>query len=228
MKQHKLKRRKQYIYFIASLIRDSVMLLLLFVLLSGCKKEKGEYLLGDLKNQNPFTGTETIIYCDNNGDSIIFYGKGRFAYLFESSSQDNPSYYYINERDECSFVVNNDDFNISINLTTRYDRGANIDLTFTHIVHPDSGTCKSHSSCIYALPLFENYQNTNCYIDSLLVLNKYYYYVFVDSDLNYSGTYEYGCINKYRVSALYYTTTQGIIKLDFEDNTSWQLESIEW
>ena len=192
---------------------------------SGCNKEKGEYLLGDLKNQNPYSGDETIIFLDNQGDSIIFYGDGRSSYLFESPTSANERYYYINERDECNFTEKNKNFRFSINLTTRNETGALMDILLTKIDNVNNGECSNINNGGYRLPLLENYRDTKLFTDSLMVLDKYYYHVIADSGLltKVSGV----CDAWNKVKCLYYTTSEGIIKLEFENGNTWQLKSIE-
>ena len=194
---------------------------------SGCNKEKGEYLLGDLKNQNPYSGSETIIFLDNQGDSIIFYGDGRSSYLFESPTSANKRYYYINERDECKFIEKNNNYQFMIYLTTRSKSSAFMDIIFTQIDEVLGGECSSinYGGSGYRLPLMEHYKNTDLYMDSLNVQNTYYYNVIADSGLltKVSGV----CDAWNKVKCLYYTTSEGIIKLEFENGNTWQLKSIE-
>ena len=50
-------------------------LVILIITFASCgKKELGVNLLGDLKNENPYIGSEQLIFIDNNYDSIIFNG----------------------------------------------------------------------------------------------------------------------------------------------------------
>jgi hypothetical protein len=218
----------QFKYFNLKLLFLSIGLSLItsVILLPGCNKEKGEYLLGDLKNQNPYSGDETIIFLDNQGDSIIFYGDGRSSYLFESPTSANKRYYYINERDECNFTEKNKNFRFSINLTTRNETGALMDILLTKIDNVNNGECSNINNGGYRLPLFENYRDTKLFMDSLMVLDKYYYHVIADSGLlaKVSGV----CDTWNKVKCLYYTTSEGIIKLEFENGNTWQLKNIEW
>jgi hypothetical protein len=108
MKKYLLSTINQHPLKIAKIIFYLSIFFVISIFLSGCKKELGEYLLGDLKNQNPYSGDETLIFLNDQGDSVVFYGEGRSSYLFETPSTTNPRYYYTNERDECSF---NDQYN---------------------------------------------------------------------------------------------------------------------
>jgi hypothetical protein len=105
-----------------------------------------------------------------------------------------------------------------------------MDLIITQIDKIDSGKCESINSGGrgYLVPLIENYENTKLFIDSLNILNKYYYDVIVDSGLLYNASYGSSCDDWNKVTCLYYTTNYGFIKLEFEDGSSWELKSIDW
>ena len=200
------------------------ILFISLITIVSCNKEKGENLLGDLKNQNPYNGDETIIFLDDQGDSIVFYGDGRSSYLFESPTSANKRYYYVNERDECNFTEKNKKFRFSIYLTSRNKTGALMDILLTKIDKENNAECSNINNGGYILPLLENYRNTKLFMDSLMVLNKYYYNVITDSGLltHISGV----CDTWNKVARLYYTTSHGIIKLDFEDGSTWELKQI--
>lgn len=209
------------------LVLMGIGLLVLAVFLSGCKK-RGEYLLGSLKNENPYSGNETIIFLDDQGDSVIFYGDGRSSYLFESPTSANKNYYYVNERDECKFIEKNNDCQFMINLTTRSESSALMDIIFTQIDEDIGGECSSinYKGIGYRLPLLEHYKDTDLYMDSLNIQNTYYHNVFADSEIIYNVNY--GCSDWNKVTCMYYTTSYGLIKLDFEDGSSWELIYIDW
>jgi len=199
---------------------------ILILFSDGCKKDKllGEYLLGDLKNQNPFNGTETIIFLDNNNDSIVFFGDGRSSELVESKPDKFREDYYLNELDYCSFIEKNDTYELLIRLGNYYSHAADLVLELTRVVKPDQIRCPC--SATLNIPLMDSYINSTHYLDSLSVLDQNYYNVFVDSTI-YIGNAN-NCLDQIAPKAIFYTTTHGIIKLDFEDGNTWKLESIEW
>lgn len=195
--------------------------LLIFTLLTitvfyGCKKEIGEHLLGDLKKQNPYNGSETIVFIDSaNSDSIVFLGNGRGSYRIHTPSSASIERYYVNEMDTCCFIEQNNNYRFYIYLASRYDEDGLIDISFI------DDNCKSHITS-RRIPLFV----THPYIDSLFVNDKYYYKVIVDSSLLRQNAGENNCNNGVLPYSIYYTTTHGIIKIDFEDGTSWELKEI--
>lgn len=213
---------KNTTYHYASL--TIVVVLLSLIIFEGCNKEIGEFLLGDLKNENPFTGTETLIYIDSNGDSIVFNGDGRYSELFHTEPHYGKEDYYVNEGDYCSFTELHEKYKISIYLQSHLNTALEMQLRITDMVYPEGDTCNSYT--YFNIPLMENLWHTRFYLDTLFVLDRYYHNVFVDSSMLYSCTnkYNFGKLNK--AVAIFYTTTDGIIKIDFEDDTSWELKEI--
>ncbi|PLW93834.1 MAG: hypothetical protein C0591_13835, partial [Marinilabiliales bacterium] len=61
------------------------------------------------------------------------------------------------------------------------------------------------------------------YYDSIDINNKMYYDIFSDT-LKHEGIIP---IDPNPVRC-YYSTEYGVIKIDFSDSTSWELEHIEW
>lgn len=202
--------------------------LLIATLFFDCrKKEMGEYLLGDLKNQNPFTGYETLIYINSSGDSIVFNGDGRYSENIHSRPHSSNDEYYVNEQDLCSFIEQNNKYELTINLQTHLSNISEMYLHFTEVLNFDDATCTYWTS-FDKLPLNQLPFQKGYYIDSLNVLNYYYYDIYVDSSLLTSGSSSYSCSNLNQATALFYTTTHGIIKIDFEDGDSWGLRNVEW
>ncbi|MCB2201182.1 hypothetical protein KQH26_00285 [bacterium] len=201
-----------------------VLFSIIILLPGGCKKDNllGEYLLGDLKNQNPFNGAETIIFLDNNNDSIVFYGEGRYSELIESKPDKFREDYYLNELDYCNFIEKNDTYELLIRLGNYYSHSADLVIELTRFVNPDQIRCPC--SATFNIPLMDSYIDSASYIDSLSVLNQNYYNVFVDSSI-YIGNAN-NCHDQIAPTAIFYTTTHGIIKIDFKDGSVWELKEI--
>lgn len=192
-------------------------LIIITVLFSSCNKELAENLLGDLKNQNPFSGSETLLFIDNNGDSIVFYGDGRITYLFETQSSSNPRYYYTNESDACRFVERDGKYELSINLATHYEYTAQFHISMYYF---DVENCDSHTHHAQ-LPLLENYEESNIHLAELEIRDRLYTDVF---RWNTFGD----CTSQNEVMNFYYCISHGVIKIEFEDDIVWELEKIEW
>jgi hypothetical protein len=65
--------------------------------------------------------------------------------------------------------------------------------------------------------------DTEVFYDSINTSIKTYYNIFSDT-LTHTGMIE---IDPYPVRC-YYSTGYGVVKIDFSDSTSWELEHIEW
>lgn len=213
--------------FIKLIFLSSLFLILLY----GCKKELGEFLLDGLKNQNPYTGTETLCFIDNNDDSILFYGNGRYSEIFHTQLSHYDDY-YVNEQDICYFLNdseinngNNIKYELEIYMATHLSSSASMVLYLTSTDLESGAGCKFYS-WQYAIPLVDHYKNTRFYIDSLKVLDKYYRDVIVDSALWYQIILNGDCLDPNTPKAIFYTPTDGFIKIDFNDGNTWSLKSI--
>ena len=222
-----LKLLNTNIYLANLLILFLIIVLLAVTVFYGCrKKEIGEYLLGDLKNQNPFDGYETLIFVNNSGDSIVFFGNGRYSEIFHTKPNSDYDRYYVNERDLCSFIEKDNNYEITIDLQTHLSDISQMDLHFVETIHLDDATCTYYTTSFNKLPLSHLPWQKGHYIDSLIVLNRYYYDVYADSSLLTQGSGSYNCSSQNKVTTMFYTTTHGIIKIVFEDSTSWGLKEV--
>ncbi len=204
-----------------------LLALLAVTVFYGCrKKEIGKYHLGDLKNQNPFTGHETLVFINNDDDSIVFFGNGRYSEIFHTKPNTSQERYYENERDLCSFVEKDNNYELLIDLQTHLGDVSQMYLRFIEILQFNNETCTYYTTRLNKLPLSELPWQKGHYIDSLNVLNKYYYDVYADSSLLTDGSGNFSCSNLNQATAIFYTTTHGIIKIDFEDGTSWELKEV--
>ena len=89
------------------------------------------------------------------------------------------------------------------------------------------GTYDVSFQAFYKLPLSrENLFDKNIFSDSLLINNKWYYDVFIDSMYNFAQC-SAPDIHIY-ATWCYYSPSDGMIKLDFSDGSSWELKEIAW
>ena len=199
--------------------------LIVLFLIFGCDKKIGEYLLGDLKKQNPYTGNETLIFLDANGDSLVLYGTGRYTYTQENEYHDDPQGYYVNEYDECTFMESRNDFELKIAMGTH--KSAAFTMSFSFKKSFDDGkycTCYSKGGGYFA-PLVNYYSHPDKFMDSLKVLNTIYYDVIADSAMWTSSNMEQGECTRF-VSPIFYTIENGFIRIDFTDGKSYGLSRI--
>jgi len=210
-----------------------LVLLVLFLIFSGCKKELGIFPLNEMKDENPYNGTETIKYLSNNGDTIIFIGQGRYSEEIRSPYDGTSrKKYYSNEIDRCTFSSRDNNYELYIQLASRTSRGSHnspspitgyqMDMWFKDKTGTDTN-CRSIADFI-TIPLSKHY-DSDFYYDSLLINGIYYYNVlsFQDYQLTYSGD----CFGRMKVDTLFYNTTSGIVKISFTDSTTWELINIE-
>ena len=204
-------------------IRKLLVFTALSIFLFGCKKEIDEFLLGDFKKQNPYIGNETLIFINEIGETIVFDGEGRYSETFRTESESNPKRYYTNELDKCVFESRNGDYKFEIVLTTHKDRAFQMSIKIFRIINQPSHWCYCYS--LYYQALQNYYGRQDMYLDSLQVLDKMYYDIMVDSSLSISTSLPDDSCHRF-VSNLFYTTNNGIIRLDFDDDSIWELKEI--
>ncbi len=204
-------------------IRKLLVFTALSIFLFGCKKEIDEFLLGDFKKQNPYIGNETLIFINEIGETIVFDGEGRYSETFRTESESNPKRYYTNELDKCVFESRNGDYEFEIVLTTHKDRAFQMSITIFRIINQPSHWCYCYS--LYYQALQNYYGRQDMYLDSLQVLDKMYYDIMVDSSLSISTYFPDDSCHRF-VSNLFYTINNGIIRLDFDDGSTWELKEI--
>lgn len=193
----------------------------MILLFSNCKKKCDEYLLGDLIYSNPLTGNETIVFYGTNEENIIFKGQGRRNYMNKSNENNQCR---IVELDDCYFDEENKKYELLIHLspTTDYQPAYLVlffyDYTYNKFRHYTS------KKSIFEIPLSkENLKPGQLYFDSLLVINQYYSDVFAgETDLDLVKSTK----DTIHPSMFYYATSHGIIKIDFDDGSSWELKEI--
>ncbi len=206
-----------------------VLALLAVTVFYGCrKKEIGKYHLGNLKDQNPFIGNETLIFISSDDDSIVFFGNGRYNKITRSKPHTSQERYYENEMDLCSFIEKDNNYELIIDLQTHLSDVSQMFLRYIETMQLSNETCTYYTTRLNKLPLSELPWQKGHYIDSLKVLNKYYYDVYADSSLLTDGSGNYNCSSQNQATAIFYTTTHGIVKIDFEDGTSWGLKEVIW
>ena len=213
-----------------SMKRKLFIFLLIAGFVCGCNKPKelGEFLLGDYKALNPFNGSESLVYKHSESDSLImFYGDGRFSEVIETEVTNNPTTnYWVNERDYCSFTTQDEMYSLVIRMST-HGNGASLYVYYYEQVSVDTIFRRGAE---LNLPLSADDYNSDIYkfyIDSLQVFENCYKEVFGDSLLmgGYSITKNFLTTAIYPTK-FYYTKTDGIIRIDFNDDSYWGLTEV--
>jgi hypothetical protein len=220
------KRANQIAIFTMFLIAFAGLLLILFF--SSCSKELGEYLLDDIKNENPYKGNETLIFLSSNNDTIKLKGNGRYSVTTHSSGGGSTYFdrHYVNEREQCSFNDENGELEIIIRLMswtihpeviTKYT----LNCIFIDISNDDSDNCSSYIYSI-ALPII-THENTPVFSDSLNIGG----YIYNDVISVQRNEFSIGdCVWKVELDEISYCKSHGIIKMKFNDGTVWELLNI--
>ena len=213
-------------------MKNNLIFIFFFIFLAyGCKKELGVYPLNEMKDENPYKGSETLKYLDNNGDTIIFHGNGRYTQEFHSEvDYGRNGEYFVNELDRCSFTEDENNYELFIQLASRTRFIANsrrktmtgyyMDLEFIDQSEPTNTDCASYVTGV-PLPIID-LKDSDFFYDSLLVNGIYYYDVVLFSD-NSILLYDGDCSERFRADSIFYCISDGIIKLTFTNNNSWNI-----
>lgn len=192
------------------------------LVLLSCKEKCEEYFLGSLLETNPLNGSESLIYINSDNDSLLFIGQGRFN---TKTKNNNGNECYIVELDDCHFKEINNNYKIVISLAPNTDHSiAHMAIDLQDYTY--SETWHYNAQSIFNLPMaVPNLAEGQFYIDSLLILDKYYYdiyasYTEIDKTANQKSK------DTIHPSIFYYTTREGLIKVDFDDGSSWDLKEI--
>ncbi len=194
-----------------------LFLLLSLLIFSSCSRGKliEEYTFTeDMYSQIPFKGFENLKYIDNYGDSVIVLGGARVNKINKVFDCVNCSDYYYFENDYIYFE--NDSCKIGLYMDAAPIYRFYIQFTISGVYFD----CDFQDN----LPLSKyNLKMHEMFYDSIIVNNTIYHSVFGDTLVHEGeiplGTYPVFC---------YYSTEYGIIKIDFSDNSSWELKSIVW
>lgn len=190
---------------------------LLILLITSCDLGKliaEYYFTEEMYEQIPFEGNETLIFIDDDGNNIVLIGGDRINEIHKVDECITCSDYYYFETGGIKFSNDTYILTLSMEASTEYKFliGLNIEGTsFTYTYYDN-------------LPLSKEYlQGDEVFYDSINVNNSTYYNVFGDTLIN-GGTIPIGIYPVF----CYYSTEYGVIKIDFSDDSYWELEDIEW
>jgi hypothetical protein len=191
-----------------------IVFISLIISVFSCGKLIDEfYRTSEEKAQIPFNGFETITFIDTDSNYIIIQAEDRFDEVYESPECINCRDYSIFERTRINLSNNLYGLNLSIGSGSRKNY---FSLSF--------GMDGEGFGCGLISPLSKKtLRDTEVFYDSINTSIKTYYNIFSDT-LTHTGMIE---IDPYPVRC-YYSTGYGVVKIDFSDSTSWELEHIEW
>lgn len=204
-----------------------IILLILIVFKTGCDKTDliDEYYLGDLIYSNPYEGTEILVYKSSDGGEYSFHCQGRSRTTYENLVSVNTNDYYIVESDYTTFIDSTNEYRFGILLETSRSRQAELGIGLSNYLLEKGDNYTSNSK--FYLPLDKNnLKDGQEYYDSININGMYYYQVFSDPCELYfqSGN---SSDTSQLLSIVYYNTAQGLVKLDFTNGVTWELEEIQ-
>jgi hypothetical protein len=192
--------------------------LILFTI-SSCKKPVEEYYLpNELKLALPFKGYETITYTSVINNSIELKADERIDEIKKYYTDHTDSEYILSESSSINF--SNEDYLLKFFMGSEVSTPKGIYFIFSYKK--------------YNYDYFSSYfgvldkNDTINFLDSLFVNGSWIPEIYCDS-------MKYVLLSKpfpedslvFPVKS-YYSTKKGVVRIDFSDSTSWELESIEW
>ena len=187
----------------------------LFFAIYSCNRGRqiGEfYLSEEMKSQLPFNGNETIRFIDENDNIFMLSGDGRITTFIEETECISCYDYYVFEKEWINF--SDEAYEIRLKLNASEQSYFNITYTIEGELF----------WCGFTSPLSEeNLKDQESFIDSITINNRNYYEVYRDT-MRYQGSLS---ISPYPTFC-YYSTEYGVLKIDFSDDSYWELENIEW
>jgi len=198
----------------------SILSVLILMQTLSCKKEcrlmYEKLLTEQQKRQIPFVGRERI--CFNNVTNVFdLNGAGRIDTIKKLNNSVYSCDYYTQEYDFLTFEGEN--INLNLFMTGRDIFNISLD-DFSQDFHM---LATLHTDqCTGELLDYEEL------IDSLTVNNTLYLNIYKDTvDVSYpiEGDDSDSVI---LATYIYYSTEYGVVKIDFSDSTSWELDHIEW
>jgi len=206
------------------ILKSYILPIVILLICFGCKKKCTEYKLGELTQYNPLNGTETVMFADSSGNEYSFIGEGRSISTYSS---DYMGECYNDEVDDCYFRDSEGDYKIFIRLvSTTFHDPAFIFIELSDYRFSESWHYKSFVK--FNLPFDRNNLDDNqFYFDSLLVNNTMQYDVFAGvPELDRTPTTKETLLDTVHPSMFYYNKQNGLVKVDFDDGSSWELKEI--
>jgi hypothetical protein len=214
-----------------SIVFSGIVFLVIFFSTLSCQKTQvlGEYHLGDLYYENPYNGYETLVFESSEGILFTFTGTGRKTSVYENKVSVNSNDYYVIEKDYMSLEDSDGNYSLGLGLTPYNgyrNEPATIGMGWRDYVSDTQGSLTANSRFIIPLSK-QNLESDQMFYDSMLVLNKIYYNVYAD----YTNQYRAGGVLADTQFAMpeifYYNRTDGILKIDFNDGSTWELQEIQ-
>ena len=195
----------------------SLLLCVILFMTVSCHKPKlvGEfYLTAKTKELNPFSGYEKLTFKDDTVLNEILVGDARINKITKSYIDDESGDFVLWEQDYSRFV--NDQYEINITIATTRKPGLMID--FRNLVDGYN---------FYSRFKITDDSIIGRYYDSILIHQVWYHHIYYDTMLYDHHQPFPADIQRFPVKS-YYSATSGVVKIDFSDDSSLELDKIEW
>ena len=200
---------------------------LLIIVVSSCKKKCIEYSLGSLINMNPYTGNETLVFDNSNGEDVLFLGEGRNVTINTVQPQNSGEECEKTEFDNCYFDEEDELFQLRIKLrpTTNASQ-AHMFLVIVDYRYNDTRPFDYRVS--FNIPLNkDNLKEGQAYYESLDIQGAVYYDVFTAKTEYYNKfSVKEIAMDTIHPSLICYNIHEGLLKIDFDDGSTWELKKI--
>jgi len=187
-----------------------IVLFGLVSLLTSCLKDKIDekiLLSNEIKSQNPYHEKDKLYFVSDSVQVFVLEVSRRTSEFVEFQNGNYATNYLI-EFEKTSIIALDTTQYFGFWLEMEgYSKPPKFKIQFS----PPAG---EHLHAYFDLPL--SYNNPK-YTDSVYVSGKWFYNIYVEETEKIDS-------NPYR---LYYSTEFGIIKIDFSDNRTWELEKVE-
>lgn len=205
-----------------------IFVLLLIFASPSCKEKCDEYYLGSLKYMNPYSGSETIIFSKDDKEDITFEGQFRSSTMNTTYPNNSSDICESIEFDDCKFREENDQFVFFIFLRpTTNNVSAHLSLVFKNYSY-DNKSIVYEYIIEFNIPLDrDNLRPDQIYYDSLQINNSIQYEVYAAVPDPYKSSHRTDIIDTIiEPNRFYYNIQNGLLKIDFDDGSTWELKEI--
>ena len=198
-----------------------VLLCIVFLIFTGCEKGKlvGEYFLKEgSKEVIPYKGNDVVKFRNNNIDTLLFTGSERIDEMRDSYVSVSSDDYNLWEYNQINFTNDVNLLKLMLEPSVTNDSTDNMSILYEYI----EGNYY-HFNCRFSI--WNGIIQSQLY-DSIFINQKNYYNVYYDTMEYLQNTIPQELLNY--PTKLYYSTQYGILKIDFADGTTWELESVNF
>jgi hypothetical protein len=179
---------------------------------------EGEYLLTEeMKSTIPFHGNEKIVLKDNLGNLVELNAGELEDNIFKDYLDSDEIKYSICE--DYTIDLSNDSNTLYLSISSCLVPDPK-NIWFNFCYNELTGRFRSSFGVLVE-------EIPDLAIDSLMVNGKWFHQIYYDTMLYTPGEPFPSELARYPVYS-YYSTSLGVVKIDFSDGSSWELEEIKW